>query len=194
MPNIISAFWAIIVIASPKAVTAATPMMMTAWKATAAMPRATTIAVMTAINAMMSAPATTGPVMIAPAMTVSVVAGMIATVMAAPATTGPAMIVRVTNVPVMIALAMIALAMTVRAMTVRVTSARVKIVPVKIGHVKIVAPMATAVIGSVIAVIAGRNGQSSRGIRIQLMHRRSMTANRFCRHCHPPSRAARAVA
>jgi hypothetical protein len=107
--------------------------------------------------------------MIAPAMTVSVVAGMIATVMAAPATTGPAM-------------------------TVRVTSARVKIVPTKIGHVKIVAPMATAVIGSVIAVIAGRNGQSSRGIRIQLMHRRSMTANRFCRHCHPPSRAARAVA
>jgi hypothetical protein len=147
------------------------------------------IAVMTAINAVMSAPATTGPVMIAPAMTVSVVAGMIATVMAAPATTGPAMIVRVTNVPVMIALAM-----TVRAMTVRVTSARVKIVPTKIGHVKIVAPMATAVIGSVIAVIAGRNGQSSRGIRIQLMHRRSMTANRFCRHCHPPSRAARAVA
>jgi hypothetical protein len=144
------------------------------------------IAVMTAINAVMSAPATTGPVMIAPAMTVSVVAGMIATVMAAPATTGPAMIVRVTNVPVMIALAMIALAMTVR-----VTSARVKIVPTKIGHVKIVAPMATAVIGS---VIAGRNGQSSRGIRIQLMHRRSMTANRFCRHCHPPSRAARAVA
>jgi hypothetical protein len=127
------------------------------------------IAVMTAINAVMSAPATTGPVMIAPAMTVSVVAGMIATVMAAPATTGPAM-------------------------TVRVTSARVKIVPTKIGHVKIVAPMATAVIGSVIAVIAGRNGQSSRGIRIQLMHRRSMTANRFCRHCHPPSRAARAVA
>jgi hypothetical protein len=127
------------------------------------------IAVMTAINAVMSAPATTGPVMIAPAMTVSVVAGMIATVMAAPATTGPAMIVRV-------------------------TSARVKIVPTKIGHVKIVAPMATAVIGSVIAVIAGRNGQSSRGIRIQLMHRRSMTANRFCRHCHPPSRAARAVA
>jgi hypothetical protein len=124
---------------------------------------------MTAINAVMSAPATTGPVMIAPAMTVSVVAGMIATVMAAPATTGPAM-------------------------TVRVTSARVKIVPTKIGHVKIVAPMATAVIGSVIAVIAGRNGQSSRGIRIQLMHRRSMTANRFCRHCHPPSRAARAVA
>lgn len=147
------------------------------------------IAVMTAINAVMSAPATTGPVMIAPAMTVSVVAGMIATVMAAPATTGPAMIVRVTNVPVMIALAMIALAMTVR-----VTSARVKIVPVKIGHVKIVALMATAVIGSVIAVIAGRNGQSSRGIRIQLMHRRSMTANRFCRRCHPPSRAARAVA
>ena len=147
------------------------------------------IAVMTAINAVMSAPATTGPVMIAPAMTVSVVAGMIATVMAAPATTGPAMIVRVTNVPVMIALAMI-----VRAMTVRVTSARVKIVPTKIGHVKIVAPMATAVTGSVIAVIAGRNGQSSRGIRIQLMHRRSMTANRFCRHCHPPSRAARAVA
>ncbi len=137
------------------------------------------IAVMTAINAVMSAPATTGPVMIAPAMTVSVVAGMIATVMAAPATTGPAMI---------------ALAMTVRAMTVRVTSARVKIVPTKIGHVKIVAPMATAVIGSVIAVIAGRNGQSSRGIRIQLMHRRSMTANRFCRRCHPPSRAARAVA
>jgi hypothetical protein len=127
------------------------------------------IAVMTAINAVMSAPATTGPVMIAPAMTVSVVAGMIATVMAAPATTGPAM-------------------------TVRVTSARVKIVPTKIGHVKIVAPMATAVIGSVIAVIAGRNGQSSRGIRIQLMHRRSMTANRFCRRCHPPSRAARAVA
>jgi hypothetical protein len=127
------------------------------------------IAVMTAINAVMSAPATTGPVMIAPAMTVSVVAGMIATVMAAPATTGPAM-------------------------TVRVTSARVKIVPTKSGHVKIVAPMATAVIGSVIAVIAGRNGQSSRGIRIQLMHRRSMTANRFCRHCHPPSRAARAVA
>ena len=161
MPNIISAFWAIIVIASPKAVTAATPMMMTAWKATAAMPRATTIAVMTAINA----------------------------VMAAPATTGPAMIVRVTNVPVMIALAMIALAMTVRAMTVRVTSARVKI-----GHVKIVAPMATAVIGSVIAVIVGRNGQSSRGIRIQLMHRRSMTANRFCRRCPPPSRAARALA
>ena len=184
MPNIISAFWAIIVIASPKAVTAATPMMMTAWTVTAAMPRATTIAVMTAINAVMSAPATTGPVMIAPAMTVSVVAGMIATVMAAPATTGPAMIVRVTNVPVMIALAM----------TVRVTSARVKIVPVKIGPVKIVALMATAVIGSVIAVIAGRNGQSSRGIRIQLMHRRSMTANRFCRHCHPPSRAARAVA
>jgi hypothetical protein len=169
MPNIISAFWAIIVIASPKAAMAVTAMMMTAWTATAAMPRATMIAVMTAINAVMSAPATTGPVMIAPAMTVSVVAGMIATVMAAPATTGPAM-------------------------TVRVTSARVKIVPTKIGHVKIVAPMATAVIGSVIAVIAGRNGQSSRGIRIQLMHRRSMTANRFCRHCHPPSRAARAVA
>ncbi len=147
------------------------------------------IAVMTAINAVMSAPAMTGRVTIVPAMTVSVVAGMIATVMAAPATTGPAMIVRVTNVPVMIALAM-----TVRAMTVRVTSARVKIVPTKIGHVKIVAPMATAVIGSVIAVIAGRNGQSSRGIRIQLMHRRSMTANRFCRRCHPPSRAARAVA
>ena len=122
------------------------------------------IAVMTAINA----------VMIAPAMTVSVVAGMIATVMAAPATTGPAMIV-----PVMIALAM----------TVRVTSARVKI-----GPVKIVAPTATAVIGSVIAVIAGRNAQSSRGIRIQLMHRRSMTANRFCRRCPPPSRAARALA
>jgi hypothetical protein len=75
------------------------------------------------------------------------------------------------------------------AMTVPVTSARVKI-----GPVKIVAPTATAVIGSVIAVIAGRNGQSSRGIRIQLMHRRSMTANRFCRRCHPPSRAARAVA
>lgn len=168
---------------------AVTAMMMTAWTATAAMPRATTIAVMTAINAVMSAPATTGPVMIAPAMIVSVVAGMIATVMAAPVTTGPAMIVRVTNVP-----AMIALAMTVRAMTVRVTSARVKIVPVKIGPVKIVAPTATAVIGSVIAVIAGRNGQSSRGIRIQLMHRRSMTANRFCRRCHPPSRAARAVA
>ena len=156
MPNIISAFWAIIVIASPKAATAATPMMMTAWTATAAMPRATTIAVMTAINAVMSAPATTGPVMIAPAMT------------------GPVMIAP--------------------AMTVRVTSARVKIVPVKIGHVKIVAPMATAVIGSVIAVIAGRNGQSSRGIRIQLMHRRSMTANRFCRRCPPPSRAARALA
>ncbi|MEY4851080.1 MAG: hypothetical protein RLZZ331_2084 [Pseudomonadota bacterium] len=153
---------------------AVTAMMMTAWTATAAMPRVKTIAVMTEINAVMSAPAMTGPVMIAPAMTVSVVAGMIATVMAAPATTGPAMIVR--------------------AMTVRVTSARVKIVPVKIGHVKIVAPMATAVIGSVIAVIAGRNGQSSRGIRIQLMHRRSMTANRFCRRCHPPSRAARAVA
>jgi hypothetical protein len=119
---------------------------------------------MTAINAVMSAPAMTGRVMIAPAMTVSVVAGMIATVMAAPVTTGPAMIVRVTNVPV------------------------------KIGPVKIVAPTATAVIGSVIAVIAGRNGQSSRGIRIQLMHRRSMTANRFCRRCHPPSRAARAVA
>mgnify|MGYP006183634089 CR=1 FL=1 len=71
---------------------------------------------------------------------------------------------------------------------------RATTVPVKIGHVKIVAPTATAVIGSVIAVIAGRNGWSSRGIRIQLMHRRSMTANRFCRRCHPPSRAARAVA
>ena len=174
MPNIISAFWAIIVIASPKAATAATPMMMTAWTATAAMPRATTIAVMTAINAVMSAPAMTGRVMIAPAMTVSVVAGMIATVMAAPVTTGPAMTVPVTNV--------------------RVTSARAKIVPVKSGHVKIVAPTATAVIGSVIAVIAGRNAQSSRGIRIQLMHRRSMTANRFCRRCPPPSRAARALA
>ena len=146
MPNIISAFWAIIVIASPKAATAATPMMMTAWTATAAMPRATTIAVMTAINAVMSAPAMTGPAMTAP----------------------------VTNV--------------------RVTSARAKIVPVKSGHVKIVAPTATAVIGSVIAVIAGRNAQSSRGIRIQLMHRRSMTANRFCRRCPPPSRAARALA
>jgi hypothetical protein len=94
---------------------------------------------------------------------------------------------------------MIALVMTVPVTNVRVTSARVKTVPVKIGHVKIghvkiVAPTATAVIGSVIAVIAGRNGWSSRGIRIQLMHRRSMTANRFCRHCHPPSRAARAVA
>ena len=166
MPNIISAFWAIIVIASPKAATAATPMMMTAWTATAAMPRATTIAVMTAINA----------------------------VMAAPATTGPAMIVRVTNVPVMIALAMIALAMTVPVTNVRVTSARAKIVPVKSGHLKIVAPTATAVTGSVIAVIAGRNAQSSRGIRIQLMHRRSMTANRFCRRCPPPSRAARALA
>ena len=132
------------------------------------------IAVMTAINAVMSAPATTGPVMIAPAMTVSVVAGMIATVMAAP----------VTNVPVMIALAM-----TVPVTNVRVTSARVKI-----GPVKIVAPTATAVIGSVIGVIAGRNAQSSRGIRIRLMHRRSMTANRFCRRCHPPSRAARALA
>ena len=137
------------------------------------------IAVMTAINAVMSAPATTGPVMIAPAMTVSVVAGMIATVMAAP----------VTNVPVMIALAM-----TVPVTNVRVTSARAKIVPVKSGHLKIVAPTATAVTGSVIAVIAGRNAQSSRGIRIQLMHRRSMTANRFCRRCHPPSRAARALA
>ena len=146
MPNIISAFWAIIVIASPKAATAATPMMMTAWTATAAMPRATTIAVMTAINAVMSAPAMTGPAMTVP----------------------------VTNV--------------------RVTSARAKIVPVKSGHVKIVAPTATAVIGSVIAVIAGRNAQSSRGIRIQLMHRRSMTANRFCRRCPPPSRAARALA
>ena len=110
------------------------------------MPRATTIAVMTAINAVMSAPAMTGPAMTAP----------------------------VTNV--------------------RVTSARAKIVPVKSGHVKIVAPTATAVIGSVIAVIAGRNAQSSRGIRIQLMHRRSMTANRFCRRCPPPSRAARAHA
>ena len=146
MPNIISAFWAIIVIASPKAATAATPMMMTAWTATAAMPRATTIAVMTAINAVMSAPAMTGPAMTVP----------------------------VTNV--------------------RVTSARAKIVPVKSGHLKIVAPTATAVIGSVIAVIAGRNAQSSRGIRIQLMHRRSMTANRFCRRCPPPSRAARALA
>jgi hypothetical protein len=119
---------------------------------------------MTAINAVMSAPAMTGRVTIAPAMTVSVVAGMIATVMAAAGTTVPVM-----TVPV-------------------------KIGHVKIGHVKIVAPTATAVIGSVIAVIAGRNGRSSRGIRIQLMHRRSMTANRFCRRCHPPSRAARAVA
>jgi hypothetical protein len=163
------------------------------------MPRVTTIAVMTATNAEMSAPAMTGPVMIALAMTVSVVAGMSATVMAAPATTGPAMIVRVTNVPVMIALAM-----TVPVTNVRVTSARVKIVPVKIvpvkivpvkiGHVKIVAPTATAVIGSVIAVIAGRNAQSSRGIRIRLMHRRLMTANHFCRRCLPPFPAARAVA
>ncbi len=148
------------------------------------MPRATTIAVMTAINAVMSAPAMTGRVTIAPAMTVSVVAGMIATVMAAAVMTVPVTNVPVTNVPVT---------------NVRVTSARVKTVPVKIGHVKIghvkiVAPTATAVIGSVIAVIAGRNGWSSRGIRIQLMHRRSMTANRFCRRCHPPSRAARAVA
>jgi hypothetical protein len=178
MPNIISAFWAIIVIASPKAAMAVTAMMMTAWTATAAMPRVTTIAVMTAINAVMSAPAMTGRVTIVPAMTVSVVAGMIATGMAAAVMTVP-----VTNVPVT---------------NVRVTSARVKTVPVKIGHVKIghvkiVAPTATAVIGSVIAVIAGRNGWSSRGIRIQLMHRRSMTANRFCRRCHPPSRAARAV-
>ena len=102
-------------------------------------------------------------------MTVSVVAGMIATVMAAAGTTVPVMTVPVKTVPV-------------------------KIGHVKIGHVKIVAPTATAVIGSVIAVIAGRNGRSSRGIRIQLMHRRSMTANRFCRRCHPPSRAARAVA
>lgn len=168
---------------------AVTAMMMTAWTATAAMPRVTTIAVMTAINAVMSAPAMTGRVTIVPAMTVSVVAGMIATGMAAAVMTVP-----VTNVPVMIALVM-----TVPVTNVRVTSARVKTVPVKIGHVKIghvkiVAPMATAVIGSVIAVIAGRNGQSSRGIRIQLMHRRSMTANRFCRRCHPPSRAARAVA
>jgi hypothetical protein len=134
---------------------------------------------MTAINAEMSAPAMTGRVMIAPAMTVSVVAGMIATVMAATVTTVPVTTVPVTTVPVKIALAM----------TVRVTSARVKI-----GPVKIVAPTATAVIGSVIAVIAGRNAQSSRGIRIQLTHRRSMTANRFCRRCRPPSRAARAVA
>lgn len=148
---------------------AVTAMMMTAWTATAAMPRVKTIAVMTAINAVMSAPAMTGRVTIAPAMTVSVVAGMIATVMAAAGTTVPVM--------------------TVPVMTVPVTN-----VPVKIGHVKIVAPTATAVIGSVIAVIAGRNGRSSRGIRIQLMHRRSMTANRFCRRCHPPSRAARAVA
>ncbi len=148
---------------------AVTAMMMTAWTATAAMPRVKTIAVMTAINAVMSAPAMTGRVTIAPAMTVSVVAGMIATVMAAAGTTVPVMTVPVTNVPV-------------------------KIGHVKIGHVKIVAPTATAVIGSVIAVIAGRNGRSSRGIRIQLMHRRSMTANRFCRRCHPPSRAARAVA
>ena len=153
---------------------AVTAMMMTAWTATAAMPRATTIAVMTAINAVMSAPAMTGRVTIAPAMTVSVVAGMIATVMAAAGTTVPVMTVPVTNVPVKIG--------------------HVKIGHVKIGHVKIVAPTATAVIGSVIAVIAGRNGWSSRGIRIQLMHRRSMTANRFCRRCHPPSRAARAVA
>jgi len=143
---------------------AVTAMMMTAWTATAAMPRVKTIAVMTAINAVMSAPAMTGRVTIAPAMTVSVVAGMIATVMAAAGTTVPVM-----TVPV-------------------------KIGHVKIGHVKSVAPTATAVIGSVIAVIAGRNGRSSRGIRIQLMHRRSMTANRFCRRCHPPSRAARAVA
>gem|GEM_PF-3727033 len=168
---------------------AVTAMMMTVWTATAAMPRATTIAVMTAINAEMSAPAMTGRVMIAPAMTVSVVAGMIATVMAAPATTGPVMIVRVTNVPVMIALAM----------TVPVTNVRVKIVPVtsarvKIGPVKIEVATAAAVTGSVIAVIAGRNGQSSRGIRIRLMHRRLMTANRFCRRCLPPFPAARAVA
>jgi len=148
---------------------AVTAMMMTAWTATAAMPRVKTIAVMTAINAVMSAPAMTGRVTIAPAMTVSVVAGMIATVMAAAGTTVPVMTVPVKTVPV-------------------------KIGHVKIGHVKIVAPTATAVIGSVIAVIAGRNGRSSRGIRIQLMHRRSMTANRFCRRCHPPSRAARAVA
>jgi len=148
---------------------AVTAMMMTAWTATAAMPRVKTIAVMTAINAVMSAPAMTGRVTIAPAMTVSVVAGMIATVMAAAGTTVPVMTVPVKTVPV-------------------------KIGHVKIGHVKIVAPMATAVIGSVIAVIAGRNGRSSRGIRIQLMHRRSMTANRFCRRCLPPSRAARAVA
>jgi len=124
---------------------------------------------MTAINAEMSAPAMTGRVMIAPAMTVSVVAGMIATVMAAPATTGPVKIVPVTNV--------------------RVTSARVKI-----GPVKIEVATAAAVTGSVIAVIAGRNGQSSRGIRIRLMHRRLMTANRFCRRCLPPFPAARAVA
>jgi len=148
---------------------AVTAMMMTAWTATAAMPRVKTIAVMTAINAVMSAPAMTGRVTIAPAMTVSVVAGMIATVMAAAGTTVPVMTVPVKTVPV-------------------------KIGHVKIGHVKIVAPTATAVIGSVIAVIAGRNGRSSRGIRIQLMHRRSMTANRFCRRCLPPSRAARAVA
>jgi hypothetical protein len=159
-------------------------MLMTAWTATAAMPRATTIAVMTAINAEMSAPAMTGRVMIAPAMTVSVVAGMIATVMAAAATTVP-----VTNVPVMIALAM-----TVPVTNVRVTSARVKIVPVKIGPVKIEVATAAAVTGSVIAVIAGRNAQSSRGIRIRLMHRRLMTANRFCGRCLPPFPAARAVA
>ena len=153
---------------------AVTAMMMTAWTATAAMPRVKTIAVMTAINAVMSAPAMTGRVTIAPAMTVSVVAGMIATVMAAAGTTVPVMTVPVKTVPVKIG--------------------HVKIGHVKIGHVKIVAPTATAVIGSVIAVIAGRNGRSSRGIRIQLMHRRSMTANRFCRRCLPPSRAARAVA
>ena len=186
-------------IASPKAAMAVTAMMMTVWTATAAMPRATTIAVMTAINAEMSAPAMTGRVMIAPAMTVSVVAGMIATVMAAPATTGPVMIVRVTNVPVMIALAM-----TVPVTNVPVTNVRVKIVPVtnvrvtsarvKIGPVKIEVATAAAVTGSVIAVIAGRNGQSSRGIRIRLMHRRLMTANRFCRRCLPPFPAARAVA
>lgn len=173
---------------------AVTAMMMTVWTATAAMPRATTIAVMTAINAEMSAPAMTGRVMIAPAMTVSVVAGMIATVMAAPATTGPVMIVRVTNVPVMIALAMTVPVTNVRVKIVPVTNVRVTSARVKIGPVKIEVATAAAVTGSVIAVIAGRNGQSSRGIRIRLMHRRLMTANRFCRRCLPPFPAARAVA
>lgn len=181
-------------IASPKAAMAVTAMMMTVWTATAAMPRATTIAVMTAINAEMSAPAMTGRVMIAPAMTVSVVAGMIATVMAAPATTGPVMIVRVTNVPVMIALAMTVPVTNVRVKIVPVTNVRVTSARVKIGPVKIEVATAAAVTGSVIAVIAGRNGQSSRGIRIRLMHRRLMTANRFCRRCLPPFPAARAVA
>jgi hypothetical protein len=94
------------------------------------------------------------------------------------------MSVRVTNVPVKIALAMSGLAMTAPAMTGRA----------KIVLVKIVAAMATAVTGSAIAASVGRSAPSSRGIGMRAIRRRSMTANRCCRRCRPPSRARRAAA